>query len=294
MKTRSTLGISEPWQGLCSDSFTESRRATSAALQIYCIYEQESSLQHPENLPRNPSQAILPEMASASMSTSDAHENQDLSKLKFQKLLQAAMKYKARSHNTYQSTHVTGLNAEPKVDINTVLIGDSMFERLKNTGRNTRFAQLPSSFNAGVGGDKIENVLYRLDLGLMSQLDTRNVKLWVVMIGTNNLKKALKKVEVERYRLLLQALLRISPRSRILCCEIFKRKDIDDCHVEESNRAIRGVIEEMNGNLGEKIFWVEAPDGVTKERLVDHVHLDKEGYILWDEVLYARVEELSK
>jgi len=233
-------------------------------------------------------------MASPSMPTSDGNENQHLSKLEFQKFLQAELKYKARSHNTFQSTHAPELNAEPKIDISTVLIGDSMLERLKNTGRNTKLAQLPSSFNAGVGGDKIENVLYRLDLGLMSQLETRNVKLWVVMIGTNNLKKALKKVEVERYRLLLQALLRISQTSRILCCEIFKRKDIQDCYVEESNIAIRGVIEEMNGNLGEKIFWVEAPEGVTKERLVDQVHLDKEGYRLWDEVLYERVQGLLK
>lgn len=228
------------------------------------------------------------------MPTSDPHENQHLSKLEFQKLLQVEMKYKARSHNTYQSTHAPELNAEPKVDIHTVLIGDSMLERLKNTGRNTKLAQLPSSLNAGVGGDKIENVLYRLDLGLTSQLESRNVKLWVVMIGTNNLKKALKKVELERYRLLLQALLRISPTSRILCCEIFKRKDIEECYVEESNRSIRDVVEEMNQNLGEKIFWVEAPEGVTKERLVDHVHLDKEGYRLWDEVLYDRAQGLLK
>jgi len=233
-------------------------------------------------------------MATGSLPSSDLHENQHLSKLEFQKRLQEELKYKARSHDTYHSTHAPELNAEPKADIDTVLIGDSMLERLKNTGRNTRLAQLPSSFNAGVGGDKIENVLYRLDLGLISQLETRNVKLWVVMIGTNNLKKTLKKVEVERYRLLLQSLLRISPTSRILCCEIFKRKDIQDCYVEESNRSIQGVIEEMNQNLGEKIFWVEAPEGVTKERLVDHVHLDKEGYMIWDELLYAGVEELLK
>jgi lysophospholipase L1-like esterase len=169
-----------------------------------------------------------------------------------------------------------------------------MLERLKTTGLNGNLAQLPSSFNASVGGDKIENVLYRLDLGLIFQLETRNVKLWVVMIGTNNLRKALKKVEVEQYRLLLQALLRISTTSKILCCEIFKRKDIEDGHVEQSNRAIRGVIEEMNGNLGERVFWIEAPNGVTKERLVDHVHLDEEGYRIWDEVLYKRVQELLK
>lgn len=113
------------------------------------------------------------------------------------------------------------------------------------------------------------------------------------MIGTNNLKnkKPMKGDEFEMYRLLLQALLRMSNKeSRIVCCEMFKRKDIDDEHVEESNRMLREMIEGMGMNLGkERIRWIAAPKEITKDRLVDHVHLDEEGYRMWDEVLYPLI-----
>lgn len=112
------------------------------------------------------------------------------------------------------------------------------------------------------------------------------------MVGTNNLKKTLKPIEVERYRLLMQALLRISPTSRILACELFKRKDIDDRYVEESNGALLDLVKKTNENLGERIYWLEAPIGVTKECLADHVHLDEEGYAIWDKALYPLIGEL--
>jgi hypothetical protein len=53
----------------------------------------------------------------------------------------------------------------------------------------------------------------------------------VVEVGTNNLKRALKSKEIEIYRLLLRTLLKISPSSRIIACEIFKRKAIDNGRV---------------------------------------------------------------
>jgi hypothetical protein len=232
-------------------------------------------------------------MASEDSLPKELPENQGLSNPEFRILLQTSTKFKSRSHDTHHSTYLPELTSSPSGSISTVLIGDSMFERLKTTGNDTRLAKLPSSFNAGVGGDKIENVLYRLDLGLLDLLEGKKVKLWVVMVGTNNLKKALKSAEVERYQLLLQALLRLAPGSRIIVCEIFRRKDIDDQFVESSNEMLRGLVGEMNGKLGEeRILWVEAPVGITKDRLVDHVHLDEEGYRTWDEALCPRIEEL--
>jgi lysophospholipase L1-like esterase len=232
-------------------------------------------------------------MASEDPLPKELPENQGVSNPEFRTLLRASMKFKSRSHDTHHSTHLPEITSSPSSSINTVLIGDSMFERLKTTGIDTKLAKLPSSFNAGVGGDKIENVLYRLDFGLLDLLENKNVKLWVVIVGTNNLKKALKSVEVERYQLLLQALLRIAPGSRVIMCEIFRRKDIDDQFVENSNEMLRGLVGEMNRKLGEeRISWVEAPVGITKDRLVDHVHLDEEGYRIWDETLYPRIEEL--
>lgn len=87
------------------------------------------------------------------------------------------MKFKARSHDTYLETHPPELKLKPTEPIEIVLIGDSILERLKTTGVHTRTAELLLSFNAGGGGDKTENVLFRLDLGMLSLLEERNVKL---------------------------------------------------------------------------------------------------------------------
>jgi hypothetical protein len=125
-------------------------------------------------------------------------------------------------------------------------------------------------FNAGVGGDKIENVLYRLDLGLLPLLEDRNVKLWVVIIGSNDLtkigkiKKALLPSEVERYRLLLQALLRTSATSQIIACALFQRSDVANEDVLESNRLLHSLTLTMNTNFGERILWLEATRGLAR------------------------------
>ena len=95
-------------------------------------------------------------------------------------------KWKQRSHDTTISTHIPELEKRSDERIDVVLIGDSMLERFKTSGTSTRIAQMKSTFNMGVRGDKIENVLYRLGtLGMMEKLADRKVKLWIVMIGTN-------------------------------------------------------------------------------------------------------------
>jgi len=214
----------------------------------------------------------------------------------FRQLIPDSMKSTYRSHNAHNEIHLPLLSQNSALPFTTVLIGDSMIERLQTTGSNTRIARLPSSFNAGVGGDRIENVLYRLDLGLFTSLKNHGIKLWVLMIGTNHIgtKKGLKKKELDAYRVLVQALLRIAPESRILACGMFQRKDVDDGNMERANMMLKEVVGEMNNKLeGEKVCWLDAAGGVKKEEhLLDHVHLNEEGYRIWDEALYPRVIDL--
>ncbi|KAG0297143.1 hypothetical protein BGZ96_007504, partial [Linnemannia gamsii] len=231
-------------------------------------------------------------------------ENQGLSQEAFHQLITEATKFKDRSRSTFLDVHLPELtrlletprnvntpasissddpvslpNITRTTPLSTVLIGDSMVERLKTTGTSTGLAQLPGSFNAGCGGDKIENVLFRLDLMYPLLQNCNGIRLWIVMAGTNNLrKKGFRPTDVALYHLLLQALLRVAPGSKVLLCEIFRRKDIEDQYVDEANRMVRGMIDEMNKNLGEtRIVWSEAPKDVTKGMLEDHVHLDKDG-----------------
>jgi hypothetical protein len=82
----------------------------------------------------------------------------------FFKLLNASGKYKERSNQTHDTVHAPLLAQQPSKPIWCLLLGDSMLERLKTTGAHTQLAQIGYAdvFNAGVGGDRIQNVLYRL------------------------------------------------------------------------------------------------------------------------------------
>ncbi|KAG0072724.1 hypothetical protein BGZ89_003562 [Linnemannia elongata] len=182
----------------------------------------------------------------------------------------------------------------PTTPVVTVLIGDSILERLKTTGTSAGLAKLSGSFNVGCGGDKIGNVLHHLDLMYPLLQNCRDIKLWIVMVGTNNLrKKGFRPADVALYRLLLQALLRIAPRSKVLACEMFRGKDIKDRYADEANRMVKEMIKAMNDTLEDaRILWCEAPEDVTKEMFEDHVHLVELGYSRWDGHILPRVQEL--
>jgi hypothetical protein len=88
-------------------------------------------------------------------------------------------------------------------------------------------------------------VLYRVDLGLLNLLKLRNPKLVVLQVGTNNLrpKQGLERQHLDDYYLLLQAVLRIlSARTQILVTGFFKRTDIDDQFVMQSNLALKELV----------------------------------------------------
>ncbi|KAK2758024.1 hypothetical protein FQN54_004430 [Arachnomyces sp. PD_36] len=259
---------------------------------------------------------------SASLSIASADENQSLTLTDLETLLKQHAKYKERSYQTSKEEHVSFLEGHPTRP-NAVLFGDSMLERMKTTGDSENFQPWPSAamlsdsaleelaisqpaselkrmdgvFNAGVGGDKIENMLYRLLgdpdkglTGLIPLIKEREMRFWVVHAGTNNLhpKRGHRDKDSDLLRLLLQTLLKIShPEVRILLTELFYRKDIPNDLVDKANVQYRSIVSLMNTNLGrEVIVLLPAPKEVSKDNhLDDHVHLNLEGYQLWAKVL---------
>jgi hypothetical protein len=148
-----------------------------------------------------------------------------------------------------------------------VFLGDSMFERMTTTGETPNFvAPWPSPamlsdemlrfggtdykridrvFNAGVRGDKIQNLVYRLVGASHPEEEEKNlpgllpmlaacgtVKLWVIHIGTNNLhpKHGLRDDDVEALRKLVEALLNLNSSEGRPChvavTLLWPRKDI--------------------------------------------------------------------
>jgi len=247
----------------------------------------------------------------------------------FLTLLKKSSKFKQRSHDTHHTIHLPELNTrltlnldlpeppEPSPDddpfdpranltnkqnIEVVYLGNSMLERFKITGAATKLGRLGSegvAWNAGCGGDKNENVLYRLHEGLYQHLKLAqeegrcDIKFFILASGTNNLhvKRGLRADDVESYRLLVQACLRIAPRCRVLACDLFNRKDVADELVDAGDEMLKGIVEEVDWQG--RVRWVEARGLLGLKLLADHVHLNEEGYSVWDEVLWRAVGEMG-
>ena len=215
----------------------------------------------------------------------------------FQALVRKHVKHKDRSDRTHHELHVPALAALPTASLTIVLLGDSRLERFSWYAPDTKINHLAKSFNAGVGGDKIENVLYRIEQGLLRAMEDKIPKLWVLSIGTNNLRvkgrDGLKEDEIEAFVVLVAAILRAAPESTVLMTELSYRKDIDEAIVDVVNRQFLEVLKDFNAAFGmERAVWHELPVLTKEQHLLDHVHFNKEGYRMWDAKLFNHVQAL--
>ena len=175
-----------------------------------------------------------------------------MSEAEFLTLLRANGKYKERSETTHDTIHVRFFESGlPQGPIKCLLLGTSVVERFKTTGRCEKFGQDDSLtlFNAGVGGDKIQSVLYRLGTkDLYSRLKQRGVEFVILQMGTNDLTKtrALRCQDITRYSLALEALRRINPDMPILVGGIYHRQDIPDNIVDQTNSTLAQLVEDFN------------------------------------------------
>ncbi len=67
-----------------------------------------------------------------------------------------------------------------------ILVGDSIFHSLDNEDRQevwTKYLDQYQTVNMGISGDRTENVIWRLQNGLLENI---NPRLAVILIGTNN------------------------------------------------------------------------------------------------------------
>ncbi|KAF9873420.1 hypothetical protein CkaCkLH20_09233 [Colletotrichum karsti] len=236
--------------------------------------------------------------------------------------LARSAKFKRRSYETSRDRHLPALQTHPN-EPSIVLLGDSMLERMITTGLTPSFQPWPSRtmisndsiahlckedsaptirrlrgvFNAGVGGDKFENIIYRLvgsstpENPLDSLLDTlrnRDVKLWVLHAGTNNLRprRGLSDSDLSLLRRIIEALLEAG--GKVLLTGLFRRKNIDDELVAKANESYRRMVDEFREDGNSRVEFLPAPKVDLETCLVDDVHLNVKGYQIWSKPLLQK------
>lgn len=180
-----------------------------------------------------------------------------------------------------------------KVDV--LLVGDSITQQwgspLDNGSRKDYWkANFPTyrSINIGIGGDRIQHVLWRLEHGGVDGLEPKVV---VLMIGNNNMfftPETGVDAVAEGVQVCVKKLRHRFPKAEIIVTDILpahapKIRFYED--IKETNRAVDTLKLDSDKHVHRLLLWKEfvQADGMLKPELfvTDKIHLSEAGYALW-------------
>ncbi|MDR1282471.1 MAG: GDSL-type esterase/lipase family protein [Opitutaceae bacterium] len=204
------------------------------------------------------------------------------------------------TRNTWITTHQR-LNATARKEgCDVMFLGDSITFGWQGNGKSLwdeRYAPLTAA-NFGLGGDKTEHVLWRLQNGALG--GGISPKVVVLMIGTNNTGRDSADQIAEGIAAIVQEIGKRSPRSRVLLLDIFPRSEKPDDFRRTKIAAVNAIIAKLDD--GQRVFFLPVgqkfvqPDGTLDRKAFrpDFVHLSATGYKIWADVMDARLGELLK
>lgn len=186
-----------------------------------------------------------------------------------------------------------------------VFLGDSITEGWAGAGQeewNRRFAAR-GAINAGIGGDRTEHVLWRLDHGLLDAMRTSKTKLVVLMIGTNNSNGGDHSAAeiAEGVTAIVDRLTTQVADTKVLLLGVFPRSpkvDFQRRKVAEVNKLIAKLDGAMTGrveylNIGEKFLDDKGWEGALPAQIMpDFLHLSGKGYTIWADAVEPKIAEM--
>lgn len=179
-------------------------------------------------------------------------------------------------------------------NIDLMFLGDSITQGWSNNEIWKKHYGARKALNAGIGGDRTQHVLWRLDHG---NLDNIQPKLVVLMIGTNNSGANSPEQIAEGVKAVVAKLREKRPEAKILLLAIFPRgADSQDAKRRTNEKANAIFAKVADGkhvhflDIGPKFL---REDGTLDKAIMpDLLHLSKEGYRIWAEAIEEKVAEL--
>ncbi len=175
------------------------------------------------------------------------------------------------------------INNEAKARSHTVVfLGNSLTQKWDRSVWERNFVSL-DALNAGVNGDRTENLLWRIEHG---NLDGQRPDLAVLLIGTNDIgRNRPAKIITEGVREILLALRSRLQKAQILLLGILPRSESPDSErrrqVAEVNQLIRTCADHEHvfyGDVGDALL--DRAGRLTREVSPDGVHLSQHGYAI--------------
>ncbi len=172
-----------------------------------------------------------------------------------------------------------------KGDIDLLFVGDSITMGWRGDGRRVwdeRFAPLKAA-NFGLGGDKTEHVLWRLQNG---NLDGITPKVVVMLIGTNNVGRVTSEELAEGITANVREITKRLPATKVILMGLLPRGETPDHPHRLQVIEVNGLIAKLHddkqvfySDVGQKMM--RADGSISTDAMPDLLHLNDRGYQIW-------------
>lgn len=189
------------------------------------------------------------------------------------------------------------MNARVKQgNVDVIFIGDSITQGWEGPGKEVwrEFYGNRNAVNLGIGGDRTQHVLWRLDHG---NLDGISPKLAVLMIGTNNSGDNTPEEIADGVKAIVQKLRAKLPQTKVLVLGIFPRGPNHDDPRRQVNAKANAIIAKLADgtmvrylDIGPK--FLKEDGTLTREIMPDLLHLTPQSYRIWAEAIEPVVAEV--
>lgn len=199
--------------------------------------------------------------------------------------------------------HQSFLRRAQEGAVDLLFIGDSITEGWAGKApvlwQQQYGAHRPANF--GIGGDRVEHVLWRLDNG---ELDGIAPKVIILLIGTNNSASQTGAQIAASTRQILELIQRKQPQSKVLLLGIFPRGPRKDAsgRMDDAIQRLQ-TIREANASLarlddGQRVRYLDLGPRflrngqIPPELMPDQLHPSLAGYRIWAEAMQPMLNEM--
>lgn len=178
-----------------------------------------------------------------------------------------------------------------------VFLGDSITEGWKSAGKEFWAGRYTprKAVNFGIGGDRTENVLWRIQNG---ELDGIKPKVVVLLIGTNNFKTGNTPPQIaEGISAVVSEVRKRLPETKVLVVGVFPRGDKPDSAYRQSIKDLNASVAKLDD--GKSVYFLDLgsrflkPDGsITADIMPDFLHLSPAGYKIYSDALDEKLSPL--
>jgi lysophospholipase L1-like esterase len=189
------------------------------------------------------------------------------------------------------------MNARVKQgDVDLVFIGDSITAGWEGAGKEVwaKHYGLRKAVNLGIGGDRTQHVLWRLQNG---NLEGITPKLAVIMIGTNNSNSNTPEDIAAGVKAIVELIRQKTPDTKILLLATFPRGATPEDPKRQTNEKSNAIVKQLADDqhvffldIGDK--FLEADGTLSKEIMPDLLHLNDKSYAIWAESIEPTVVKL--